>query len=298
MAHPLVERYEEAATPEDAYDALLAVADDGVAREQVGDLAEQFWVVATELVEGGRLLEAVEAQRRAATLAPDDGAIRAWLGWYLLLSGEEREADAAFAAARATEDARDGSVDLVVAQALDDAGRTDDALATMDRALAIATDSDAEILREVLLERAGLRARAGLEPDDHDRAAATLVPVPGRPSHAVVPWFPADQHAAVSELWPETAESLADPTAHHERVEEDARMLAEHTGRRPALVPVDLEAFLAWAEAHGFGAATRTSLEAYAGERHAAGESVAWPPGRNDPCWCGSDRKYKRCCGR
>ncbi|MFD7159415.1 SEC-C domain-containing protein [Kribbella sp. NPDC059898] len=24
---------------------------------------------------------------------------------------------------------------------------------------------------------------------------------------------------------------------------------------------------------------------------------VAWPPGRNQPCWCGSERKYKRCCG-
>lgn len=22
---------------------------------------------------------------------------------------------------------------------------------------------------------------------------------------------------------------------------------------------------------------------------------VPWPPGRNDPCWCGSGRKYKRC---
>ncbi|MGA4539020.1 SEC-C metal-binding domain-containing protein [Uniformispora flossi] len=21
-----------------------------------------------------------------------------------------------------------------------------------------------------------------------------------------------------------------------------------------------------------------------------------WPP-RNGPCWCGSDRKYKKCCG-
>jgi len=24
---------------------------------------------------------------------------------------------------------------------------------------------------------------------------------------------------------------------------------------------------------------------------------IAWPPGRNDPCWCGSRRKYKKCCG-
>ncbi|MEV6140612.1 SEC-C metal-binding domain-containing protein [Nocardia sp. NPDC051990] len=22
-----------------------------------------------------------------------------------------------------------------------------------------------------------------------------------------------------------------------------------------------------------------------------------WPPPRNAPCWCGSGRKYKKCCG-
>ena len=26
-------------------------------------------------------------------------------------------------------------------------------------------------------------------------------------------------------------------------------------------------------------------------------DGEAWPPGRNDVCWCGSERKYKKCCG-
>ncbi|MDF2978705.1 MAG: hypothetical protein K0S40_3433 [Actinomycetospora sp.] len=26
------------------------------------------------------------------------------------------------------------------------------------------------------------------------------------------------------------------------------------------------------------------------------GPRLAWPPGRNDPCWCGSGVKYKKCC--
>ena len=26
-------------------------------------------------------------------------------------------------------------------------------------------------------------------------------------------------------------------------------------------------------------------------------DELAWPPGRNDPCWCGSGAKYKRHCG-
>ena len=27
------------------------------------------------------------------------------------------------------------------------------------------------------------------------------------------------------------------------------------------------------------------------------GETVEWPPGRNQVCWCGSGTKYKKCCG-
>jgi uncharacterized protein YecA (UPF0149 family) len=27
------------------------------------------------------------------------------------------------------------------------------------------------------------------------------------------------------------------------------------------------------------------------------GNAVVWPPGHNEPCWCGSQRKYKKCCG-
>jgi hypothetical protein len=29
----------------------------------------------------------------------------------------------------------------------------------------------------------------------------------------------------------------------------------------------------------------------------ARGLGISWPPPRNGPCWCGSERKYKKCCG-
>jgi hypothetical protein len=31
--------------------------------------------------------------------------------------------------------------------------------------------------------------------------------------------------------------------------------------------------------------------------RYDQGPAVEWPPGRNQPCWCGSGTKYKKCCG-
>jgi hypothetical protein len=31
--------------------------------------------------------------------------------------------------------------------------------------------------------------------------------------------------------------------------------------------------------------------------QRARGLEISWPPPRNGPCWCGSGRKYKKCCG-
>lgn len=38
-------------------------------------------------------------------------------------------------------------------------------------------------------------------------------------------------------------------------------------------------------------------LAHYGAEIARQGRSQAWPPPRNAPCWCGSSRKYKKCCG-
>lgn len=35
---------------------------------------------------------------------------------------------------------------------------------------------------------------------------------------------------------------------------------------------------------------------AYGKERAVRGFSRTWPPGRNEPCWCQSGAKYKKCC--
>ena len=35
----------------------------------------------------------------------------------------------------------------------------------------------------------------------------------------------------------------------------------------------------------------------YAAHLGFLGSTVAWPPGRNEPCWCASGLKYKKCCG-
>ena len=63
-------------------------------------------------------------------------------------------------------------------------------------------------------------------------------------------------------------------------------------------VPLDAGGLAAYAETRGLEPGTRTARLEYAELRVAEGHGVEWPPGRNEPCWCGSGSKYKKCCGR
>jgi uncharacterized protein YecA (UPF0149 family) len=37
-------------------------------------------------------------------------------------------------------------------------------------------------------------------------------------------------------------------------------------------------------------------LQGYAQHPEESSQETAWPPGRNQECWCGSGLKYKKCC--
>ena len=56
----------------------------------------------------------------------------------------------------------------------------------------------------------------------------------------------------------------------------------------------------AFAAEHDWDAAWPVTHDQVAAQalRDDPGRGIAWPPGRNEPCWCGSAHKYKRCCGR
>jgi len=69
-------------------------------------------------------------------------------------------------------------------------------------------------------------------------------------------------------------------------------------GRGPIrIVALDVPGLLAYAEQTGqdpTSRQTRLGFVGWLGEQGA--DTVAWPPERNVGCWCGSGRKYKRCC--
>jgi hypothetical protein len=65
-----------------------------------------------------------------------------------------------------------------------------------------------------------------------------------------------------------------------------------------AIAPVRLAPFTAWCAEVGQQPDSAEARAEYAAHLAAARDPalIAWPPGCNQPCWCGSGRKYKKCC--
>ena len=110
-------------------------------------------------------------------------------------------------------------------------------------------------------------------------------------------WFPPDQRASALERWPDLAEDFEDPQAYALRLERHLRDADLSMGKHPSVAPINVAAFVAWAESEDHDPGDGRTRSVYAADLLRGGRAVAWPPGRNDACWCRSGRKYKRCCG-
>jgi hypothetical protein len=139
-------------------------------------------------------------------------------------------------------------------------------------------------------QRAESSRRYDEELDDSDetgRRSAAL---------AVLHW-PADQLARLLQRWPQLAEDYGEVHDEHRvLVERHLRDLTRE-GAQVSIGAGDLDDYLRFATRHLEDPAAHATRAAYAAELGRIGRTLAWPPGRNDPCWCGSGRKYKKCCG-
>ncbi|WP_037827151.1 SEC-C metal-binding domain-containing protein [Streptomyces sp. NRRL B-1347] len=110
-------------------------------------------------------------------------------------------------------------------------------------------------------------------------------------------WSP-DEFTQLLETRPELADHYG--TEHHEHTRHVEQMLQRlsdegepHLGIAHGTVS-DFESFTreeSLSPQHG------DSRAHYAADLAARGQATPWPPPRNSPCWCGSARKYKKCCG-
>ena len=116
-------------------------------------------------------------------------------------------------------------------------------------------------------------------------------------------WFPAGEYPDALARWPElTAEGAAkgavDHAAYNLALERTLRGSADAGLTRLAISPIRIPDFLAWCADRDLDPATSPVRAHYSADLARRHESIAWPPTRNQPCWCGSGRKYKQCCGR
>lgn len=241
---------------------------------------------------------AVRAQRRAIEHGCEHQEIaRDMLAWYLLKAGNRDEGETAFARLRA-ERAGDPQIVSTLANARMDSGDGQGALEAYDEALDLAKSiGDYGWIDQLRAERQYCRFEHGLPPDEDDRLAERVHPAYPTATHYSVAWFPRDQIEAALTRWPSLADDLNDPDAYCRTIEARLREIRSETGRQPSVAPLRVEQLVEFAEENGIDPDSGAARSRFAAELGRVGEPVPWPPGRNEPCWCGSERKYKRCCG-
>jgi len=122
--------------------------------------------------------------------------------------------------------------------------------------------------------------------------------VRGRP--ATIVWLTEADLTAARARWPTWVDGLDHDEPYGERRARMERRLREHRadGDGPlVIVTIDLDGYAAWCEEQGYEPADRRSRGSHVEHAREQGSGRSWPPGRNEACWCGSERKYKRCCG-
>lgn len=271
------------------------------------ELGERYDGLAEAAADSGDYELAVQAQR----LAVEHGCRRPdiaedMLGWYLLKVGQKEEGEAVFAAALERR-GDDPGLHGTIGAARFDSGDLEGALGAFDRALVLAESGavlrpaenvgDRLRLGSLRAERQECRQELGLPDDESDQPAVATDRELPQTQEFVLAWFPREEIDAALGRWPSLAEDLADPDAYCATIEGHLRDLRAATGRLPRVAPLAVEALADFAAAHGLDPDTGEARSQFAAELGIHDEVIAWPPGRNDPCWCGSGRKYKRCCG-
>jgi len=125
----------------------------------------------------------------------------------------------------------------------------------------------------------------GEKPSGHEGAAVAMA------------WFPAVEYEKAIERWDSLAEDWA-RVAHKDycrRMDGHIKWMRAHGVHVRAVAPIVVDEFVGWCAERGED--PEDARARYAADRYRLGGGIDWPPGRNESCWCGSSRKYKKCCG-
>lgn len=191
--------------------------------------------------------------------------------------------------------------------------------------LALRTGDPERLVGQLRNLRANSLAALGREPDWLQTAEPR--PVARPPSHRPPPtpssapvasgharhvpaawaWLPADEYPQLEQRWPDIADApivrdesggLVGHATYCRRMEGRLREASDAGMTAIRIAPIRWAEFTSWREENREGGDPADLRARYAADLCTdSSRVVTWPPGRNEPCWCGSGRKYKKCCG-
>lgn len=156
-------------------------------------------------------------------------------------------------------------------------------------------------------QRYRLRRELDLAHDDHDELAERLAtalleelhPDPHTHDHppiAVLFW-PQEQFNNLLERWPRlTQEYGHNWDEHRTHVQRRMTMYSESGRTHLATLAGNTDELATYASRTNTDPTHPNTRERYAQHLVKHPRETPWPPHRNQPCWCGSSTKYKKCC--
>ena len=114
-----------------------------------------------------------------------------------------------------------------------------------------------------------------------------------------VGWFPAEEWTQAIERWPDLLDELSAGNLDYSHAIEARVKRLNHAdpGHPMHISPLTVGFLEHCADEDDLDPGWPEARAAAAAEVLRLGGAKRWPPGRNEPCWCGSGRKYKQCCG-
>lgn len=276
----------------------------------------------------GRFEDAIDTMREAVAAGwngtlDDHPSAQALIADLLLRAGRDHKADQAWQQAQ-REDPENPSLYQAAGSAYAGAGLDAKALGwqTTGLQLALTDGTNSDLTWMLTGERADtldalneppdelqLRAEALVDRQEQEEQArvdafyrdrATPEPIPPHRASVGLAWFPANEYARALHIWPSFAEDYENGpyAAYCARLELLLRDLKAQGVARLALTPLTIDGYLAWCTNHDHDPEDSENRASYATELMEHHATHPWPPERNQPCWCDSQRKYKKCCLR
>jgi tetratricopeptide (TPR) repeat protein len=301
---------------------LVGAVDQGLVADQV--VTGPALVLAAEITErDGDLQEALVLAERAIEAHrvhdESDGYPRAFRARLLLRLGREDEAMAELTALRPLL-SQDPDAVAYICEALEAGDRAETAEQWLTAALSTALHQRQELeLRRgepdyvqaaaaafMLAQcRHQIRSDLDLPHDDYDYLADRLMSavqsalVGSEPDYdsATLLFWSQPEFDRLLLRWPALAEEYGHTWDEYRTTMQKTLVLwSESSHLQLGLVAGSVEELATHAERGGDDPTDPQVRQDYAQDLTEPARDIAWPPGRNQPCWCGSAQKYKKCC--